>query len=56
MVILNRNFVNVKKKLLKLSRKDKNNKVLRVFEKLSNEVFTFNIHLKTSKLSSWKST
>ena len=30
---------NVKKILLKLSRKDKNNKVLREFEKLSTEVF-----------------
>ena len=30
---------NVKKSLLKLSKKDKNNKILREFEKLSQEVF-----------------
>ena len=30
---------NVKKNLMKLSKKDKNNKILREFEKLSQEVF-----------------
>ena len=33
---------------MKLSRKDKNNKILREFEKLSQDVFIFNVHQKNS--------